>query len=52
VEMIRKNTTQISIGIFTYKTGEVQSKQTCKRHRKRGIIELLCHEIQCGNGRE
>jgi hypothetical protein len=39
--MISKKTTQISIGIFTYKTGEVQSKQTCKRHRKRRIIELL-----------
>jgi hypothetical protein len=32
--MISKKTTQISIGIFTYKTGEDQSKQTCKRHRK------------------
>jgi hypothetical protein len=50
--MISKKTTQISIGIFTYKSGEVQSKQTCKRHRKRRIIELICEEIWCGSGRE
>jgi hypothetical protein len=40
--MISKKTTQISIGIFKYKTGEVLSKQTnMQKAQKRRIIELL-----------